>query len=62
LSHYTLTDRDVIVGHIRSHEELLESLPEDQRSLINDASATVRKARRSVPVAFGHRLGNTDHD
>ncbi len=49
----------VIVGHIRSHEELLESLPEDQRSLINDASATVRKARRSVPVAFGHRLGNT---
>ena len=53
---------DVIVGHIRSHEELLESLPEDQRSLINDASATVRKARRSVPVAFGHRLGNTDHD
>lgn len=47
---------------IRSHEELLESLPEDQRSLINDASATVRKARRSVPVAFGHRLGNTDHD
>jgi len=34
---------DVIVGHIRSHEELLESLPEGQRTLINDASATVRK-------------------
>ena len=30
---------DVIVGHIRSHDELLESLPEDQRSLINDAGS-----------------------
>lgn len=47
---------DVIAGHVRTHEELLESLPEDQRALIQDASATVRKARQSVPVAFGQRL------
>lgn len=50
---------DVIVGHIRSHEELLASLPTDQATLIQDASATVRKARQSVPVAFGRRQGAT---
>ena len=47
---------EVIAEHVRTHEELLESLPEDERALIQDASATVRKARQSVPVAFGRRL------
>ena len=52
---------DVIAGHIRSHEKLLEALPDDERALIEDASATVRKARRSVPVAFGRRQRIGDH-
>ena len=46
---------DVIVGHIRAHEQLLAALPDDERAVIQDASATVRKARQSIPVAFGHR-------
>jgi integrase len=49
---------DVIAGHVRTHEELLESLPHEQRTLIQEASATVRKARQSVPVAFGQRLAD----
>lgn len=48
----------VIAGHVRTHEELLESLPHEQRTLIQEASATVRKARQSVPVAFGQRLAD----
>jgi hypothetical protein len=52
---------DVIAGHIRTHEELLESLPDAERALIQDASATVCKARQSVPVAFGMRLAG-GHD
>jgi len=46
---------DVIVGHIRTHEQLLQRLPGTERTLIEDASATIRKARQSVPVAFGRR-------
>lgn len=46
---------EVIRGHVRHHEEILEQLPVDQRALIENASVTVRKARQSVPVAFGRR-------
>ena len=46
---------EVIVGHIRTHEALLERLPAAERAPIEDASATLRKARQSVPVAFGRR-------
>ena len=46
---------DVITGHIRTHEALLERLAADERAVIEDASATLRKARQSVPVAFGRR-------
>ena len=46
---------DVIVGHIRHHEQSLDRLPVEQRALVEDASVTVRKARQSVPVAFGRR-------
>jgi hypothetical protein len=46
---------DVIIGHVRTHEQLLASLPTDERAVIENASATVRKARQSVPVAFGQR-------
>lgn len=47
---------DVIAEHVRTHEELLQSLPDDERALIQNASTTIRKARQSVPVAFGRRL------
>ena len=46
---------DVILGHIRRHESLLERLSAGERSLVHEASATVRKARQAVPVAFGRR-------
>ncbi len=46
---------DVIVGHIRHHEQALALLPDHQRCSVEDASATLRKARQSVPVAFGRR-------
>jgi hypothetical protein len=46
---------EVIVGHIRTHEQALALLPDDRRLSVEDASATVRKARQSVPVAFGRR-------
>lgn len=45
----------VIVEHVRRHEQLLEGLGTEQREAIEDASRTVRKARQSVPVAFGRR-------
>jgi hypothetical protein len=48
---------EVITGHIRVHEKLLERLPAKERRMVEDASATVRKARQSVPVAFGRRQG-----
>ena len=41
------------VEHVRTHEQHLEELPADQRAVIEEASATLRKARQSVPVAFG---------
>jgi hypothetical protein len=44
---------EVIVGHIRAHEKVLAGLAAEERSVIDDASATLRKARQSVPVAFG---------
>jgi hypothetical protein len=53
---------DVIVGHVRTHEQLLASLPTAQRAIIQDASTAIRKARQSVPVAFGHRQAGTGHD
>ncbi len=46
---------DVIVGHIRHHEALLARLAAGERSLIEQASTAVRKARQGVPVAFGRR-------
>ncbi len=46
---------EVIVGHIRTHEKLLDRLGEQDRDTIQDASTTLRKARQSVPVAFGKR-------
>ena len=45
----------VIVEHVRRHEQLLDGLSAEQREAIEDASRTVRKARQSVPVAFGRR-------
>jgi hypothetical protein len=46
---------EVIVSHIRTHEQALERLPEDHRRSLEEASATIRKARQWVPVAFGRR-------
>jgi hypothetical protein len=46
---------EVVQGHVRHHRATLGSLPPGQRTLIEDASATVRKARQWVPVAFGQR-------
>ena len=46
---------EVIIGHVHRHEALLERLPADERSAIDDASSTVRQLRQSVPVAFGRR-------
>ena len=51
---------EVITGHVRTHEQLLDSIPESERVLIQDASTTVRKARQAVPIAFGRRLAD-DH-
>jgi integrase len=45
----------VIVEHIRIHEQLLEHLADDERTVIDQASITLHKARQSVPVAFGRR-------
>jgi hypothetical protein len=53
---------DVIVDHIRRHEQLLTNLSVDQRQAIEDASRTVRKARQAVPVAFGRRHGGSEDD
>ena len=53
---------DVVGEHVRIHEQLLESLPADERAVIDTACATARKARRSVPVAFGRRLPTTGDD
>lgn len=45
----------VIADHVRRHEQLLDGLSAEQRAAIDEASRTVRKARQSVPVAFGRR-------
>jgi len=45
----------VITSHIATHESLLARLGSDERAVIENASATLRKARQSVPVAFGKR-------
>lgn len=47
---------EIVVGHIRTHETLLERIADDRRAAIEDASQTLRKARQSVPVAFGRRI------
>lgn len=46
---------EIITGHVHAHEVMLDGLADEERSLIEDASATLRKARQSVPVAFGRR-------
>ena len=46
---------DVVLGHIATHEALLERLASGDRRAIEEASTTLRKARQSVPVAFGRR-------
>jgi hypothetical protein len=51
---------EVVVGHIHTHETLLGHLPGAERAVIDDASVTLRKARQSVPVAFGRRRGGRD--
>jgi hypothetical protein len=50
---------DIIVGHLHTHETRLEQLPGDERTAIDDATTILRKARQSVPVAFGRR--RSDH-
>lgn len=50
---------DVIVEHVRRHEQLMGAMDDSQRAAIEDASRTVRKARQSVPVAFGRRQHET---
>ena len=52
----------VIVDHVRRHEQLLDGLVAEQRDAIEEASRTVRKARQSVPVAFGRRRPETGDD
>ncbi len=46
---------DVVLGHITTHEAFLERLASVDRCAIEEASITLRKARQSVPVAFGRR-------
>lgn len=46
---------EVILGHIRTHEARLGDLEDVERVAIEEASATLRRARQSVPVAFGKR-------
>ena len=51
---------EVIVGHIGTHEAILERLTFAERTVIEEASTTLRKARQSVPVAFGRRRSGND--
>ena len=46
---------EVITTHIRTHEARLQHLRNEERTVIEDASSTLRKARQSIPVAFGQR-------
>lgn len=50
----------VIVEHVHTHEQLLERLADDERNDIDEASRTLRKARQSIPVAFGRRSSGHD--
>jgi hypothetical protein len=52
---------EVITGHIQVHEQTLERLGGEERAIIDQASATLRKARQSTPVAFGRRPGERPH-
>jgi len=52
----------VISEHVRTHEHHLEELPADQRALIEEASATLRKTRQSIPVAFRRHRAERDDD
>lgn len=45
----------VVLDHIHTHEALLGDLDDAERDAIDQASATLRKARQSVPVAFSKR-------
>ncbi|MDA8184365.1 MAG: site-specific integrase [Actinomycetota bacterium] len=51
---------EVIAGHVRAHEALMGRLGDDERALVEEASVTLRKARQSVPVAFGKRRASHD--
>ncbi|MDQ6836935.1 MAG: hypothetical protein M3137_00975 [Actinomycetota bacterium] len=53
---------DTIVGHIRTHEALLDQLPESERAEVDNASRALRKARQTVPVAFRRRREHHDDD
>lgn len=57
----TTRQLEVIVTHVRTHEQLLDALPADERTAIDDACATARKVRQSIPVAHGRRQPNHDH-
>jgi integrase len=46
---------EVILGHVDLHEVHLGGLEHAEQVAIEEASATLRKARQSVPVAFGKR-------
>jgi site-specific recombinase XerD len=46
---------EVITSHIRSHQSRLQDFTDEERTVIEDASSTLRKARQSVPVASGRR-------
>lgn len=46
---------EVILGHVHLHEVRLGGLEDAEQAAIEEASATLRKARQSVPVAFGKR-------
>jgi integrase len=52
----------VVLGHIHRHQATLDHLPADQRALVEDAAATVRKVRQWLPVAFGRRDQDSGHD
>ena len=53
---------EIITSHIRTHEAALDHLPAEQRAVLEEASATVRRARRLVPVTLGRPAGRTSRD
>lgn len=46
---------DIVISHIRTHQQILAGLPDDERGAVTDAAATLSKVRQSVPVAFKRR-------